>query len=758
MHQQINQFVLKILNLFSSLNPKKLWDSASVRDFAKAVSMVLAMVLPIVFGVYSGSLDMGIFITLGVVFASFSDTSGSIRLKVKGMFLAVLLSLLVTFIMHVLLHHLETPFWTLLPILGLLIFGVSYLSVYGFRASLISFSGLFAIVLSMSRISDSDISLYARLLLIGSGGLWYIVMVLSRQALFPKSSTEYFLSETLNLTADYLEIRAKLIDDKNDRKELIKELLDTQNQLTENHETLREILLSRRLGSGKSFYQARRLLVFRQTVDMLELAMANPVNYMKTDKIFENNPGKMEDFQEVMYAMGTRLRYLAKYLSEPAKIKHDIRISLAVDQLKFDIHELIANKETANHSDILALKNYWKYQYNQFLKIKNIENLIINRNELDVERVKKEDRSKFLTKQEYNLETLIDNFNIQSSIFRHSLRIAVVGIVGYSLGVYLNLVNPYWILLTIIIIMRPNYGLTKERFKDRSIGTIIGGALAFGIIVLIQNTTIYAILAISCYTIGLSMIQRNYKAAAAFITMYVVFVYALLNPEVFMVIQYRIIDTLIGAGLAFLGSWILWPFWEIKSIDKTLQNSIKANREYLSQIAMHYNQKGEVTQDYKLSRKAAFLALSDLNSSFQRMAQEPRAQHKSLDEVFQIVMLMHSFLASLASLGTYIIHNKTTPASEDFNRTVEAIQGNLSLCEEALEKVSILRTEEELTTHTFDEKYEKELKKIALQEEANDDWEHSTVEEEAHLLFEQFKWLMANSHRMAKILKSIDFE
>ncbi len=716
--------------------------------------MVIAMLLPIVVGVRSDELPMAIHIALGVVFASFSDTSGSLRLKTIGMFLGTLLTISVTFLMSFLKPQ---EFWVFLPILGLLIFSISYLSVYGFRASLISFSGLFAIVLSMSRLADSDLAIHTRLLLIAIGGIWYISLVLIRHLLFPKSATEYYLAESLNLTAEYLEVRAQLIDAKSDRKNLIKDLLDKQNKLTENHETLRELLLSRRLGTGKSYYQARRLLVLRQTIDMLELAMANPVNYGKADVIFKKNPNKLKDFQAVLYAMSNRLKYIARYISEPRKIKPNQDIDKAIAKLKTDIQHLI-QEENVDQADILALKNYWKYQNNQFSKIRKIESLVSNKNALISEIVGNEIKSKYLTKQEYNLDILKDNFNIKSSIFRHSLRIAVVGVLGYGLGLYMNLFNPYWILMTIMIIMRPNYGLTKERFKDRSIGTVVGGIIAFAIIAMVKSETTFALLAIFCYTVGLSMVQRNYKAAAAFITMNVLFIYALLDPKVFMAIQYRIVDTLIGAGLAFFGSWVLWPFWEIKGIDKTLKSAIKADREYLEEIAKYYNDKGEVTVEYKLSRKAAFLALSELNASFQRMAQEPRAQHKSLNEVFQIVMLMHSFLASLASLGTYIIHNKTTPASKDFNQAVKSIQGNLSLCEEALKKISILKENDSLTTYEFDENYEKRLKEIAFKEKSQVNWEESSVVEEAHLLAEQLKWLMVNSHRMAKILKKIQFE
>src|SRR5699024_2158305 len=136
--------------------------------------------------------------------------------------------------------------------------------------------------------------------------------------------------------------------------------------------------------------------------------------------------------------------------------------------------------------------------------------------------------------------------------------------------------------------------------------------------------------------------------------------------------------------ISFLGNSFLWPSWEIKTIDKTIREAVVANRRYLEEIARFYNVKGELSTDYKLSRKAAFLALSDLNSSFQRMTQEPKTQHKNLGKIYQMVMLMQSFLASLASLGTYITHNETTPASGGFNKVIGEIKGYLELSEAML--------------------------------------------------------------------------
>ena len=140
---------------------------------------------------------------------------------------------------------------------------------------------------------------------------------------------------------------------------------------------------------------------------------------------------------------------------------------------------------------------------------------------------------------------------------------------------------------------------------------------------------VYGVLAIVTLVIAFSMVQRNYKAAATFITLSVVFIYALLRPDIFNVIQYRVMDTLIGAGLATLGNLLLWPAWEIHGMQKTLWETLKANRLYLEEIIGYYNKKGAIPSEYKVARKKAFLEMSNLSAAFQRMTQEPKSKQKT---------------------------------------------------------------------------------------------------------------------------------
>src|SRR5690606_24646300 len=336
-----------------------------------------------------------------------------------------LLATLLAMIVSLVGGYLHFSLWVFFPILGILMFGISYISIYGFRASLISFSGLFALVLSFSSVSEG-MQPYERMLLIGIGGLWYVALSLLRHFIFPKAPTEYYLSKTLKLTADYLRIRGELVAEKKDRTELLKKLLNTQTELTTTHETLRDILISSRTGSGKSEYEGKRMLIFVQLVDMLELAMANPVNYSKTDELFIHKPQQLKDFQGLLFAMSSRLNAIAANISTPKRLRKSSKIEEFQQRIKQGIRKFASNENDVFDENFVVLKNLYKYQKEQIKKIEKIEWLLKNPAQREISLLKKEDSRRFLTKQNYDLEVLVENFNLRSPIFKHSLRLGVM--------------------------------------------------------------------------------------------------------------------------------------------------------------------------------------------------------------------------------------------------------------------------------------------------------------------------------------------
>jgi uncharacterized membrane protein YccC len=91
------------------------------------------------------------------------------------------------------------------------------------------------------------------------------------------------------------------------------------------------------------------------------------------------------------------------------------------------------------------------------------------------------DLEKFITPQYYPIR-MIENLSFSSTVFRHSLRLTITILIGFIIGKALPFQNAYWIVLTIVVIMRQGYGLTKQRTFHRIFGTILGAFIAFGIL------------------------------------------------------------------------------------------------------------------------------------------------------------------------------------------------------------------------------------------------------------------------------------
>lgn len=723
------------------------------RDFSKAVMIGIAITTPILIGLWVGEFEVGLALCFGAFWCSPSDVSGSFRHKKIGILFSAALVMIVSLIGG----YLDYQSWISLPILGVLTFAIAFLSVYGFRASLISFSGLLALVLSFAH-EVNDIELWQYSLLVGVGGLWYFLLTIVWHRLSRKAQTEEILVETYLLTADFLETRSKLVEPKNDRKELKKKLHEIQIKLIDHHATLREILMLSRQKSGKSNYEGRRLLIFVQLVEMLETAIANPVNHDKMDALFKENTQYIKSFQNLIYEMVNQLRLIARAGSDAKKLPKNKELTALFENLDKEIAEYGRIVSYGNYAGFTMLKNLLEYQEKQITKIKRIKWLLGNADLEGEELVDKSVSKLFIASQDYDPAILLRNFSFRSNIFKHSLRLAVTLMVGYIAGTIFDSQTPYWILLTIIVIMRPGYGLTKSRSKDRIIGTLIGAVIALGLVFIVRSPYAYAAMGVVSLIIAFSMVQRNYKASATFVTLSVVFIYAITRPDVLNVIQFRILDTAVGAALSYMAMRWLWPAWGFLEINKNIETSVCANKNFLGQIAHFYQQKGQVPITYKVSRKEAFLETSNLSSAFQRMAQEPKSKQINLPEIYELVELNHTFLSALASLSTYIQFHPTTSASPAFNAAIAKIDRNLS---EVLRSLKVDFQESKLIEIEDDSFFKEQIE--AFQEEnepENGEIDNMQVRnfQEAHLVWEQLRWLYSLSFDMLRITSSIRFD
>lgn len=739
--------------------PQKVQNFIKSPDFLKSGLVTFGIVVPVLIGLKVNLLPYFLSISIGVFLTSSSDVPGSRKHKSIGILIASAIAVLSTII----ITYAASNFYLLIPAMALLIFGISYISVYGFRASLISFAGLLAIVLSFAH-QQIGSEIFINAMFIGIGGLWYLLLSSLFHPFLQKRQINNNLTECFKLTAQYIEIRGKLAIAKQHEKELKNELYDLQVNINTIHESLRELLLNERQSSGFSNYKRKQLLIFIELIDILELSIANPANYEKINTLFKNRLHFVNPFIDLVFKISNRLEEMAEAMQKGRKLEPSDDLAPMIQNCKDSIHGYVREiKLPKAREGALLLHNLLDYEENQLQKIQSMERIFYNLENQNNVGLKNQEGKQFITQQDYDPNTLKENFSFKSPIFKHSARLTIAMLLGYGIGTYFSLQNTYWILLTIVVIMRPGYTLTKERSKHRLYGTLIGAAIAAIIVLITQNSYVYAVLSVLSLTMALSFIQKNYRTSSIFVTTSIVFIYALINPDAFEVIQFRVVDTLIGASIAFIAGSFLWPAWESDSIKTSIIQTLRANRKYLHEINSYYHQSEDLTA-YKLARKEAFLEMGNLNAAFQRMSQEPKSHQDNLGKINEIVSLNHTFLAAIAALGTFILNRKNDEVSEDFEIILKTVDTNLR---QALQTLLHKIQTENTTNDKLEEAYQNlerrfenlvaiRTKELEKEESKPIDPEFRKSLQATRLISDQLKWLVTISGNLKKVVNALE--
>ena len=197
--------------------------------------------------------------------------------------------------------------------------------------------------------------------------------------------------------------------------------------------------------------------------------------------------------------------------------------------------------------------------------------------------------------------------------------------IGYMVSLALPFSHSYWILLTILVISKPGFSLTKQRNYERIIGTLVGACFGVAALTFIADKNILFVILLLCMVGCFSFQRKNYVVSVLFMTPYVLILFNFLGMGGLSVASERIIDTLLGSGIALLASYSLFPNWEYKNLKDAMIDNLKANVRYFEQVtALYFNTEYNITS-YKVARKGVYVTSANLASLFQRMFSEPKS-------------------------------------------------------------------------------------------------------------------------------------
>jgi uncharacterized membrane protein YccC len=647
-----------------------------------AIRITAGITLPAILLGYFNNLSAGIVLSIGAMCVANTDTPGPIHHRRNGMIACVLIIFLVTLLTG----------WASgsAVMTGLLVFifcfVFSLMSIYGNRASSIGVNALLVMVLNIDRHQQGwHILVNAAYVL--AGGVWYTILSLLLYSFRPYKLVQQALGDCVQATADFLRIKASFYSRNADYDKSYRQLLDSQITIHEKQDLLRELIFKSRKIVQESTHTGRILMmIFLDIVDLFERIMTSQQDYRLLHRLFDDS-GLMEECRVLILDLATELDGIGLAIMSGKPSVDRSTLSTRIRQLRKRTREGAADARSDSSVRGLAEKEGFIYLGNILDSIQDINDRLhvlhgfttydrkLSRNfkaELDY--------SAFVAHQDMDRKLIIDNLTLDSNIFRHSLRVSIATIAGYIISLFLPFGHGYWILLTVIVILKPSYSLSKKRNVERLMGTL-GGALAgLLLIYFIKDRNVLFVLMILFMCGTYVFIRTNYLVSVTVMTPYVLLLFHLLYPTSFRsVISDRVIDTLIGSGLAFLASISFIPNWEHEKMTDFMIAALQTNIDYFRDVAVAFLGRPETVQQYKLSRKHAFVALANLSDAFGRMLSEPQRQQKKMTEMHQFVVSSHMLTSYIATLAYYMeplavkyANPALQPVVDDITRRLES--------------------------------------------------------------------------------------
>ena len=287
----------------------------------------------------------------------------------------------------------------------------------------------------------------------------------------------------------------------------------------------------------------------------------------------------------------------------------------------------------------------------------------------------------FVSTTKWSVKPLLGQLGWRAPTLRYALRATLAVATGYVVALQLPwATHDYWILITIVVVMRGNLAQTVQRRNARVAGTVVGCLLVMGLLTVHPGAKgLFLIVALSAGLAHAFALRRYlYTTIAGTVTGLLQAHLMLVGLQPTFAIGERLADTLLGALLAWLFSYVL-PSWERSQIPGLVKRSIQAQSQHarLALALLDTAQTADV--NWRLARREAYDSLSALTLATQRSLAEPRQVRLPLEPLEVLQARSYQLLAQLTAVKSLLLLRRgqldlaqATPALEQAARCIEA--------------------------------------------------------------------------------------
>ncbi|MDW6004571.1 YccS family putative transporter [Vibrio mangrovi] len=611
---------------------------------------------------------------LGIIAAALTEQDDSITGRLKTIGLALICFAIATFSIEILFDY------PLLFAIGLSLstFGFIMLGAISSRYASIAFGSLLIAVYTMIGARQSPDFWFQPTLLL-AGALWYYLVSVIWLVLFPNRPVQHNLALVFLNIADYFDLKSELfypVSHVQIQPHRIREAnFNAQIVTALNH--CKATLLSYSKKGQIHTTSHNFLNTYFLAQDIHERISSTHYRYQELAEHFDRSDILFR-FKHLLETQAKACREVARCIKENCEYQHPNTSALALDELHLSMHYL-SEHSRPEWKPLFAQLNYL------FNNLSTIEKQLNNIGQPESHQF---DENQLSDTNPHGLKSMWQriwsNFSRDSLLFRHAIRMSVALTTGYAILQSFNLELGYWILLTTLFVCQPNFSATRQRITLRVIGTISGLFIGVLLLTLFPSQASQTTMIVISGVMFFAFRNNNYGYATGFITVLVLFCFNQMGAG-YAVVLPRLMDTLIGCGLAVLAVSFILPDWHAKRLHKVMAEAIRSNKNYLDQIIVQYRIGKKDSLSYRIARRDAHDQDAALTTAINNMLSEPGKYRKAEEESFRFLTLNHALLSYISAIGAH----RTRLDDESIHRLVldghRVIHQHFQLLHEQLE-------------------------------------------------------------------------
>lgn len=603
----------------------------------------------------------------GALCASLVDMPSSLRYKRVDFLAAIVGGAVVTLLTA---FALASPLM-LAAVVMLTGFVAAMLTAFGKRAMPLSFSLLLAMVLTLGTADEWNGGALRYALLFLAGGCAYAVYGSAMAWLNRVRIKRQALADALFELAEFARRSAAFFSGEADLEQCYSALVAQQAVVAEKQQTARDLVFE----AYPSAPEQRLVGILRDAIDVYEYLLSTQTDHELLRRHYAGSDvmpllhDLMEkcagDLEAIAYAIlrdrrsTQRVRYMAELFALQHAIEHSPHTTEpsgasrhALEALKGTVYKM---RHTTAHigglHDTVAA---------EALSDAGLASL---------------DPAAFISPSSYTLTGLREQLQVDAPGLRHALRTTLALACGVALAQWLPFsTHGYWILLTIVVIMRSNFSAMRQRYGDRLMGNLVGCVAAALILYLDPHPALVVVLLFACVTVAHTFVTINYRYTSVAACLMALLHLNFIDPGEFAVVE-RLIDTAVGAALAYGFSFLL-PSWEYVQVPRKVRALLQNLSEYAGLVLTQTRDE----RRYRLQRRNLFAAIAALSTALQAMLREPLGAQRGVEPLRRLIADSYLLAAQLAAVRLILAERRTDLDMEAALALLDTMDGRAKAC------------------------------------------------------------------------------